>query len=126
MYIPHIRDRHFSQDQIEELKTEIKKTEYEKAREPLEKEINEMKNQIWFLEERERAYNQVINEIVSSLNDDYITLYVNTKPIEVQFGNIEDIKLTNSEIQKVVVPIKEQFRYAIYKKLEEINRGNDE
>ena len=93
MYVPHLHNRHFNQSQIEELKKEINKTEYEKAREPLNDEIKELNKEIWELREQIEAYRQVFNDIVCSLDLDYIRLYIREDPIEVQFGKASELKL---------------------------------
>ena len=74
MYVPHIHNRHFTGKQIEELKKEINKTEYEKAREPLNNEIKELEKEILDLKKQINAYRDVFNDIVCSLDLDYINL----------------------------------------------------
>ena len=113
MYIPHIHSSKFTNEQVEELKTEIRKTEYEKAREPLNKEIWELKKQI-------EAYRQVFNDIVCSLDLDYIRLYIRENPIEVQFGKISEIKTMQDNLKPVNVPIKDMLRSEIHRKVAEI------
>lgn len=120
MFVPVFHNRHFSQEQIEELKEEINKTEYEKAREPLENEIRELNKEIWELRHQIEAYRQVFNEIVCSLDYDHITLYIRENPIEVQFGKIDDIKLMVDDLKQVNVPIKDKLRCEINKKVTEM------
>lgn len=120
MYIPHIHSRKFTNEQIEELKTEINKTEYEKAREPLNNEIRELNKEIWELKKQIEAYRQVFNDIVCSLDLDYIRLYIRENPIEVQFGKISEIKLMQDNLKPVNVPIKDMLRSEIHRKVAEI------
>ena len=56
MYIPHIHSKKFTNEQIEELKTEINKTEYEKAREPLNNENKKLKEKVNQLEINYKLY----------------------------------------------------------------------
>lgn len=120
MYVPHIHIRKFTNEQIKELKTEINKTEYEKAREPLHNEIKELNKEIWELKKQIEAYRQVFNDIVCSIDLDYIKLYICENPIEVQFGKINDIKLMQANLKPVNVPIKDMLRSEIYRKVAEI------
>ncbi len=125
MYVPHLHDRHFSRAQIEELKKEINKTEYEKAREPLNNEIKELNKEIWELRKQIEAYRQVFNDIVCSLDLDYIRLYVRENPIEVQFGKVSEIKLMADNLKPVNVPIKDMLRSEIYRKVAEIYNNSE-
>lgn len=120
MYVPIFHNRHFSQEQIKELKEEINKTEYEKAREPLNNEIRELNKEIWELRKQIDAYRQVFNDIVCSLETDYIKLYIRENPIEVQFGKVSDIKIMQDDLKPVNVPIKDMLRSEIYKKVTEM------
>lgn len=120
MYVPIFHNRHFSQEQIKELKEEINKTEYEKAREPLNNEIRELNKEIWELRKQIDAYRQVFNDIVCSLDIDYIKLYIRENPIEVQFGKISDIKIMKDDLKPVNVPIKDMLRSEIHKKVSEM------
>lgn len=120
MFVPVFHNRHFSQEQIKELKEEINKTEYEKAREPLNNEIRELNKEIWELREEIDAYRQVFNDIVCSLDIDHIKLYIRENPIEVQFGKISDIKMMKDDLKPINVPIKDMLRSEIYKKVSEI------
>lgn len=120
MYVPHIHSSKFTNEQIEELKKEINKTEYEKAREPLNNEIKELNKEIWELKKQIEAYRQVFNDIVCSLDLDYIRLYVRENPIEVQFGKASEIKLMADNLKPINVPIKDMLRSEIYRKVAEI------
>lgn len=125
MYIPHIQfGRTINQEQIDEIKKEINKTEYEKAREPLNNEINELKKEIWDLKNQIDAYRDVFNELVASLDIDYIKLYIQENPIDIQFGTISDIKLTEAKIKQINVPIKDMLRHSIYQKVSELYKQN--
>lgn len=116
LFMERMRD----ESRFKELKEEVKKTEYEKAREPLQNEIRKLNEKIWELEKQIKAYRQVFEDIVSSLDLDYIRLYIRENPIEVQFGKISDIKLTQANLSPITVPIKELLRSEIYRKIAEI------
>lgn len=104
----------------EELKKEINKAEYEKAREPLNNEIRELNGEIWELRKQIEAYRQVFSDIVCSLDYDCIKLYIRKNPVEVQFGKMSDIKLMQDDLKPVNVPIKDMLRCEINRKVTEM------
>lgn len=123
MYIPHLK-KYMTQEQLEELKSEINKTDYEKAREPLEKEVGELHNKIFELEEINNALKKTLCKIVESLELDYIKLYVIRDPIEVKFGTTRDI--TESNYETINVPIKDMLMFEIKQEIANLlNNGSD-
>lgn len=116
-------ERMRDESRFKELKEEVKKTEHEKAREPLQNEIRKLNEKIWELEKQIKAYRQVFEDIVCSLDLDYIRLYIRENPIELQVGKISDIKLTQDNLKPITVPIKELLRSEIYRKVAEIHNN---
>lgn len=111
MYVPHIHNRHFSQKQIEELKEEIRKTEYEKAREPLEKELQQAHNEVFELRRRLNIMQDAFRMLVTGIKDDYIDVVVDTAIPEARFFTSQnDFKrIDYTTVKKIRVPLKENL-----------------
>ena len=115
--IPHLK-RHMTREQLEELKKEINKTEYEKAREPLQEEIKKLNGEIYDLKKERDIYRSVINEIVTSIKDDCIDIYVIPNSLECSLWDNDNInKPTYLETKKITIPVKENLRRNIYERI---------
>lgn len=120
MYVPHVHlKRHISEEQLEELKKEINKTEYEKAREPLLKEIAELKKNNFFLIRQAECYRSLIKEIIGSIKVDYIEIahIKETTCCEFYTSKVEP---TEAKIEKITIPIKEELLNSINRRMQEI------
>ena len=90
MYVPHFHPR-ISREQLEELKRNINKTEYEKAREPLINELGDLEFKVFRLERMIEEYQSIISDILNSIEKDYITIYYQERPFVVEFFNKDRI-----------------------------------
>lgn len=120
MYVPHFHPRGLSNRQMEELKKEINKTEYEKAREPLIKENGKLVDNIYELNEIIKKYRNIIDDILNSIEKDYITIYYQEQPFMVQFGTIDTIATQQPNFKKIEIPIKQGIKEHIISRLREV------
>ena len=117
----HLKHNKYSDEEIEEIIKESKKTEYEKAREPLQEEIRELNGKIIDKDLQIEAYQQLLNEVISNIKDDYMELIVNyTKPTPQVYNASSFHKIEEIKIEKINVPLKENLRNNIYRRYYEI------
>ena len=121
MIIPVFHHDSYYTEKLDKIIKEAQKTEYEKAREPLQEEIRKLSKKIMEKELQIEAYQQLINEIISNIKDDYIELIVDYNLPQVQVYNASS--LCNPEeikVKKINVPLKENLRNNIYQRYYEI------
>ena len=121
MIIPVFHHDSYYTEKLDKIIKEAQKTEYEKAREPLQEEIRKLSKKIMEKELQIEAYQQLINEIISNIKDDYIELIVDYNLPQVQVYNVSS--LCNPEeikVKKINVPLKENLRNNIYQRYYEI------
>ena len=121
MIIPVFHHDSYYIEKLDKIIKEAQKTEYEKAREPLQEEIRKLSKKIMEKELQIEAYQQLINEIISNIKDDYIELIVDYNLPQVQVYNASS--LCNPEeikVKKINVPLKENLRNNIYQRYYEI------
>lgn len=121
VFVPHLH-RRFSWEQIEELKREINKTEYEKAREPLIHELGELEYKVYRLERMIGEYQSIISDILNSIEKDYITIYYQNTPFAVEFSNSDKIATQKPYLEKLEIPIKRGIKEHIYSRIIEVSR----
>ena len=122
VYVPHLHN-YMTREQFEELKKEINKPEYKKILEPVEKELG---NEIWKLRKKNQAYQQLVFELIDSIEDNSIPFYVNNTTIEAKWITPEELnKIDEVELTKFNIPIKENIKKSIIKRYYEL-LGNDE
>ncbi len=111
MYVPHIHNRHFTKEQIEELKQEIRKTEYEKAREPLQQELLQAHNEIFELRRRLNIMQDAFKMLVTGIKDDYIDVVVDATIPEARFftGKRDIANIDYTTVKMIKVPLKENL-----------------
>lgn len=122
MYIPHSHRRYITQEQLKELKKEINKTEYEKAREPLNAEINDLHKEIFFLRNKIDSYNMLIKDIINDIICDEIVL-PKKKIIECcNFNGSAEILKNIDHIEFIKIPVKPELKKYLYMRLQQIER----
>ena len=120
-FIPHLH-RRLSREQFEELKKDINKTEYEKAREPLIHELGELQYKVNRLEKMIEEYQSIISDILNSIEKDYITIYYQNTPFAVEFSNSDKIATQKPSLEKLEIPIKQGIKEHIYSRIIEVSR----
>ena len=127
MIIPVFHHDSYSNEKLDKIIKEAQKTEYEKAREQLKEEIRELEKKNMEKELQIEAYQQLLNEIISNIKDDYMELIVDYNLPQVQVYNASSLcKTEEIKIEKVNVPLKENLRNNIYKRYYELLENQKE
>lgn len=113
--------------ELEELNKNAKKTEYEKAREPLQEELRLANEEIFVLKEKLRLMQETFRLIITNIKDDYITVVVDTSIPEARFftGKDDFKNIDYITVKTIKVPIKDNLMSdigRIYRQIKE-NRG---
>jgi replicative superfamily II helicase len=100
---------------VEDIKKEVKKTEYEKIREPLEQEISELRHNNYVIEKNVDNLVRSVKELIKDIenNNMQIPIFID-KPIVARYTN-EDLstfetKIVNIPVNQVAV---EQIKLAL-------------
>lgn len=118
--IPHISENHFTQKQIEELKVELNKTEYEKAREPLEKQIRILERKLYNKEIALQSLYVVCKEFLhNNIKNNQIVVSV-MKP-HLFYGEVNDI--TSSKLETIKIDLSDyKILQEFHKRLNEVEQ----
>lgn len=91
---------------LDDLKKEIKKTDYEKAIEPYQKRIDELERKLYYQNKDMNTLYFASKELINSINEDYLEVIINLDKPKVYFGTPEVAKGT---FKKIVVPIQQDL-----------------
>lgn len=91
---------------LDDLKKEIKKTDYEKAIEPYQKRINELEKKIYYLNQDMEALYLAGKNLIDSVDKDYLDVIINLDEPKAYFRKPE---LTTMNIKRIAVPIKQDL-----------------
>lgn len=91
---------------LDDLKKEIKKTDYEKAIEPYQKRIDELERKLYYQNKDMNALYFASKELINSINEDYLEVIINLDKPKAYFGTPEVAKGT---FKKIVVPIQQDL-----------------
>ena len=111
---------------LDSLKREIKKTDYEKAIEPYQKRIKELEKKVYTLTQDMESLYLAGKELINSIDKDYLEVIINLDEPKAYFKKPE---LVVMNVRRIVTPIKqdllENYVYWInyYKSKHEL--GND-
>lgn len=111
-------------EELEELNKNAKKTEYEKAREPLQEELRLANKEISILREKLRLMQETFRLIITNIKDDYITVVVDTSIPKARFFTRKDVfeNIDYTTVKTIKVPIKDNLMSdirRIYRQIEE-------
>ena len=97
--------------ELEEINKTAKKTEYEKAREPLQEELRLAHEEIFVLKEKLRLMQETFRLIITNIKDDYITIVVDTSIPEARFftGKDDFKNIDYTTVKTIKVPIKDNL-----------------
>lgn len=112
--------------ELEKLNKQVKKTEYEKAREPLQNELQEAQEEIYALREKLMLMQETFRLIITNIKDDYITVVVDTAIPEARFftGKDDFKNIDYTTVKTIKVPVKDNLMSdigRIYKQIENDN-----
>ena len=91
---------------LDDLKKEIKKTDYEKAIEPYQKRIDELERKLYYQNKDMNALYFASKELINSINEDYLEVIINLDKPKAYFGTPEVAK---ENFKKIVVPIQQDL-----------------
>lgn len=91
---------------LNNLKTEIKKTDYEKIIEPYQKRIKELEKKVYILTQDMESLYSVGKELINSIDKDYLEVLINLDEPKAYFKAPE---LAEATIKRIVVPIKQDL-----------------
>lgn len=116
------RGYRISQKQLDELKKEINKSEYEKITEPFKKRNHDLIDDVNFYKHQLKNFMQVINEIVDNMAEDYIEIVVDIDNQECSLCTDGNPPLKELKFRTVKIETKPGLKKAIYKRLDEIEQ----
>lgn len=104
MFVPHLHTRGLTEEQLNELKKEINKTEYEKTIEPYQEEINSLNLKMGNMKKDMIALYEACENIIRSMDKDYIEILIDKNKPKAYFTNsINVFSLIDFEERKIAV-----------------------
>lgn len=91
---------------LNDLKKECKKTDYEKAIEPYQRKINELEKKLYYLKQDIEALYLAGKELIKSTDKDYLDIIINIDEPKAYFKKPELVEAT---IKRIAVPIKQDL-----------------
>lgn len=91
---------------LNDLKKEYKKTDYEKAIEPYQIRIKKLKKKIYILTQDMENLYSAGKELITSIDRDYLEIIINIDEPKAYF---KSPKLTEMTVKKVAIPIKQDL-----------------
>ena len=91
---------------LNDLKKECKKSDYEKVIEPYQKQINELEKKIYYLNQDMEALYLAGKSLVDSVDKNYLDVIINLDEPKAYFRKPE---LKTMNIKKIAVPIKQDL-----------------
>lgn len=91
---------------LNDLKKECKKTDYEKAIEPYQRQINELEKKLYYLKQDIEALYLAGKELINSTDKDYLDIIINIDEPKAYFKPPELTKMT---IKRIAIPIKQDL-----------------
>ena len=115
--------------ELQKLNENFNKTEYEKAREPLQEELRLAHKEIFVLKEKLRLMQETFRLIITNIKADYITVVVDTSIPEARFftGKDDFKNIDYTTVKTIQVPIKDNLMSdigRIYNQIEMENEHN--
>jgi predicted transcriptional regulator len=91
---------------LDNLKSEIKKTDYEKTIEPYQKRIKELEKKVYILTQDMENLYSASKELIKSIDKDYLEVIINLDEPKAYFKKPELAVIT---VKRIVVPIKQDL-----------------
>lgn len=91
---------------LNNLKNEIKKTDYEKIIEPYQKRIKELEKKVYILTQDMESLYSVGKGLINSIDKDYLEVIINIDEPKAYFKPLE---LTEMTIKRIAIPIKQDL-----------------
>lgn len=91
---------------LDNLKREIKKTDYEKAIEPYQKRIKELEKKVYTLTQDMESLYLAGKELINSIDKDYLEVIINLDEPKAYFKKPE---LAVMNVRRIVTPIKQDL-----------------
>ncbi len=91
---------------LDSLKREIKKTDYEKAIEPYQKRIKELEKKVYTLTQDMESLYLAGKELINSIDKDYLEVIINLDESKAYFKKPE---LAVMNVRRIAVPIKQDL-----------------
>ena len=90
---------------LNDLKKECKKADYEKVIEPYQRQINELEKKLYYLKQDIEALYLAGKELINSINKDYLEVIIDLDEPKAYFKP-ELVKMT---VKRIAVPIKQDL-----------------
>lgn len=91
---------------LNDLKRECKKTDYEKAIEPYQKQINKLEKKLYYLIQDIETLYLAGKELINSIDKDYLEVIINLDEPKAYFKKSEEAVMT---VKRITVPIKQDL-----------------
>lgn len=91
---------------LDSLKREIKKTDYEKAIEPYQKRIKELEKKVYTITQDMESLYLAGKELINSIDKDYLEVIINLDEPKAYFKKPE---LAVMNVRRIVTPIKQDL-----------------
>lgn len=91
---------------LDNLKREIKKTDYEKTTEPYQKQIDELEKKLYYLRQDLETLYLAGKELINSIDKDYLEIIIDIAEPKAYFKPPELTKMT---IKRIAIPIKQDL-----------------
>ena len=91
---------------LDSLKRKIEKTDYEKAIEPYQKQINKLEKKLYYLTKDIEALYLAGKELINSIDKDYLEVIIDLDEPKAYFKKPE---LVETVVKRIAVPIKQDL-----------------
>ena len=91
---------------LDSLQRKTKKTDYEKAIEPYQRQINELEKKLYYLKQDIEALYLAGKELINSTDKDYLDIIINIDEPKAYFKKPELVEMS---IKRIRVPIKQDL-----------------
>lgn len=96
---------------IEDLKNKVGKSEYEKIVEPYQKRITTLEMEIWTLKSDLDALYSASRELLNSIDQNYLNIIVNTHEPKAYYSKGVDFEIIDEhEYVKLAIPVKQDIK----------------
>lgn len=94
---------------INDLKNQAKKSDYEKTIEPFQTEINDLQRQLYYQKKDIEALYSASIELLRSLDKEYLHVIINTHEPKAYYSEMPEFEVCESVFKRITIPVKQDL-----------------